>query len=123
MHIAEDFTRGGVKRINYAPFADKWDVHQSTFMKDNFWTVLRQQVALMEFPSNVKPLYAATSLTLRTKDLKTSVKITSAGEVQVEHKISKIEFKSESKRYNTIKESVDHFVSAAQQHLQISLVS
>lgn len=122
MQHSEDFTRG-VKRINYAPFADKWDVHQSTFMRDDFWETLRHQLSQMKFPPNVTSLYAASSLTLRTKDLKTSVKITSAGEVQVERRISKLKFKSESKRHSTVKESVDHFVSAVQEHLQISLVS
>jgi hypothetical protein len=122
MHIAEDFTRSP-NRINYAPFADKWDVHQSTFMRDEFWAVLRQQLALMQFPKNINSLYAATSLTLRTKDLKTSVKITSAGEVQVERKISKIEFKSTSKRHSTVQESIDHFTAAVKEHLRISLAS
>lgn len=111
------------RKQNLISFNDKWENHKSTFLKDEFWSAIRHQISLMKFPANIDSMYAASSLTLRTKDLKTSVKITSSGEVLVERKISKLKFKSEISRHTTIKESVEHFVSALQQHLQISLAS
>jgi len=123
MHQPEDCTRSSKRRITFAPHADKWEMHQSTFLKDEFWSTVRHQLTLMQFPKNVDSLYADSSLTLRTKDLKTSVKITSCGEVQVERKLSKIECKCMSYKHSSIKESVAHFTEAVQKHLRIVLAS
>jgi len=117
MRQSEHFSNPSLKSFTH--FSNRWSTHKTTFLRDEFWASVRHQLSLLQLQPNTVIDYAASSLTVRTKCRKTCVKITTAGEVQVECKIGKAEFKSKSSRYDTIKESVEQFVLALRQYLNV----
>lgn len=96
----------------------KWDCHRTSFLKADFWEALKSRVGTLALPKDVLMFYADASLRIYDKQYRTTVKVTTAGEVQVELKIGKCGFKSESFTFPTAAESIDNFVSLVEKYFQ-----
>lgn len=122
MQLSENVRVGNPKReLNLdQPFPVKWDKHITSFRKDDFWTAVRARVVALNIPKGLELHYADASLTVHTKHKKTCVKITTGGEIYVEKRLSKLEFKSERFFKQTVTEAVEQFVLCLQQHFSVS---
>jgi hypothetical protein len=105
------------------PFPVKWDKHITSFRKDDFWDAVRACVASITIPKGLELHYADASLTIHTKNKRVTVKVTTAGEVHVEKRLSKLEFKSQKFYSETITEAVEQFLTCLTQQFQISRLS
>jgi hypothetical protein len=101
------------------PAIKKWDCHRTTFLKAEFWEALKSRMSDVTFPKDVLTFYADASLRVYDKHYRTTVKVTTAGEVQVELKIGKCGFKSESFTFTTAAESIDSFISLLEKYFDI----
>jgi len=108
------------KEPKILPTDKRWDCHQTSFLKADFWTLLKSTVATLTFPKDLLFHYADASLRVYDKQYRTTVKVTTAGEVQIELKIGKCGFKSESFTFSTVAESIDSFVSMLEKYFNIT---
>jgi hypothetical protein len=100
--------------------SDKWDKHLSSFRKDDFWTAVRACVASLTIPTGLELQYADASLTIHDKNKKVAVKVTTTGEVHVERKLAKLEFKSYRFTHQTVTEAIEQFTVCLVQNFPIS---
>jgi len=103
-------------------FFDKWDKHSTSLRRDEFWVALRHSLTTLQIPGTLLLNYAEASLSIYTKSRKTMVKITTGGEIFVDFRVKNGDVKSRHFKYETIQESVEHFVLCLQQYLQIPLL-
>ena len=102
------------------PAIKKWDCHRTSFLKADFWEALKSRVSTLILPKDVLMFYADASLRIYDKQYRTTVKVTTAGEVHVELKVGRYGFKSESFTFPTAAESIDNFVSLLEKYFEIT---
>lgn len=105
------------------PFPLKWDSHLTSFRKDDFWKLVRECVANLDIPRGLEMQYADASLTIHNKSRQIAVKVTTGGEVQVERKLSKYEFKSQKFVCSSVEESIEQFVVCFTQQFKVPHLS